>query len=677
MNDKPKYTASTPKEVEIKAVAPFWLRVQREWEKQNPFNVEEYVRSRYNPNIRPGDVYYRTKDDLRREGLQMRQKAVDAVVKKELMDQDFYAHSTGQKAEAERVFRHKFGTTPHKYRYDTDPDYKAAMDRRGREAREVIRPQTSVPYNAAWMFPNLSGSSKQTMTTSTNDLIGSALPIPFIDDLGRVPGLVKGLGLMKEGIGAGIRKAGASVNEYLTTSTPLRNAWKYNPNRFVPTYGKYYRGIGRGGYTDAMESGIIQTSSDFERNGVPVTFEFSEAESYAVDPTRYAGSPFDDNWKRINPQDRRRYVAEIDPIVNRYPGVTFRMNPPERVLNRSVDASDANFYVQDWWRRYRRLDNPHDVSVNPPERKISPKALEDDYEIDNFAGEHGVGADGDVEEILNGLSDVENESQMSFAQLLDPNYSKEMGWTGKTEGDEIEFIQKVLSVPKEKFHQTVVVPGGEIAEHADLGRAGQVFGSLRDEGRLKEIPLDEWADRFLSNLPRANELLAKRNKTNPRVDYRIKSLDLSPHGGHSANIVFETPSMGFAGEPGTRSINVILRPGEFKGTVPDIKSRGFYEQFPGINMYNTSNGIFPDGRPRKGTGMYEGINDYLTEMGLGKVKTGFSGHSQIAKKVWGKFVEDGRGLGYYANAKGDIYGMLKALFPLGVGTSLLKDGKEK
>jgi hypothetical protein len=49
-----------------------------------------------------------------------------------------------------------------------------------------------------------------------------------------------------------------NASNYLTTKTPLRNAYKINPWAFKPQEGMMYRGLGQEGYNDALTSGVFR-----------------------------------------------------------------------------------------------------------------------------------------------------------------------------------------------------------------------------------------------------------------------------------------------------------------------------------------------------------------------------------------------------------------------------------
>jgi murein DD-endopeptidase MepM/ murein hydrolase activator NlpD len=71
--------------------------------------------------------------------------------------------------------------------------------------------------------------------------------------------------------GLGAKSAGQFVNnlanplagtgQFLTTKTPLKNAYKYNPWAFKPNPEAYYRGVGKEGVEDALKTGLIRSKN--------------------------------------------------------------------------------------------------------------------------------------------------------------------------------------------------------------------------------------------------------------------------------------------------------------------------------------------------------------------------------------------------------------------------------
>lgn len=65
----------------------------------------------------------------------------------------------------------------------------------------------------------------------------------------------------------------------------------------------------------------------------------------------------------------------------------------------------------------------------------------------------------------------------------------------------------------------------------------------------------------------------------------------------------------------------------------DIANENYYRTIPGLEMSNTTNSVFADNIPRKGSGAYKSINEYLKQFDLGRVKPGFNSqtfHSRTA-----------------------------------------------
>lgn len=102
-----------------------------------------------------------------------------------------------------------------------------------------------------------------------------------------------------EAIGAGVKAAAPYVKpamnkaiQYITTKTPLRDAYKLNPFAFKPNQEMMYRGITKKGYDDAIESGLFRSPSHKAINKTGTTywtdannFKRAEKSGYIVDPS--------------------------------------------------------------------------------------------------------------------------------------------------------------------------------------------------------------------------------------------------------------------------------------------------------------------------------------------------------------------------------------------------------
>jgi hypothetical protein len=156
-----------------------------------------------------------------------------------------------------------------------------------------------------------------------------------------------------------------SAGKYLTTQTPLKNTYKYNPWAFKPNPEAYYRGIGRTGLDDALESGVLRpgnkTGISFGED-VYTTTQFKSAKgNYSRDQPYGVGDPWGDDWKMVQPKDSRSYVAEIpeSSFTNKI-RATNSIDPENIFLNRGhIPIDDVKLLKQDWLRGYKQIEVPN------------------------------------------------------------------------------------------------------------------------------------------------------------------------------------------------------------------------------------------------------------------------------------------------------------------------------
>jgi hypothetical protein len=293
----------------------------------------------------------------------------------------------------------------------------------------------------------------------------------------------------------------------------------------------------------------------------------------------------------------------------------------------------------------------------------------------------------------------------------------------KVTGKDKDAISKMSET---EFENTVLKPDGQLAEYrADPFVEQMTFDRSTGRNVLKDqtvLTEQEYVDAFNSNLDLLNDIIKRRNKSG--VEYRVKGLN--PNG----SLTFYTPEQTIAnannpvpkhyldalnkidepdflykktsddkfyfsnmsGSPGFTSkeeakkwisdlidkrkgvkINsgesnwgVRLNPGKWKGNVEDLANTEYLRSIPGIEMSNTTAGVFSDRVARKGTGAYESINEYLKALDLGRVKPGFNSQTDYSRGAWENFIKSGRGVGFYANPR-TVYGSMKTLAPIGVG----------
>ena len=190
------------KEVSVTAEAPTWLKYKQAWEKENPFDIDKYVEDRFNNPVgreaikRINEKAW--KETLRQEGLKKRQTELDEATKMGLLYQRFNPQGKDDISIADEQFNKRYGTSPHRYRYDNDPEYRKYYEQQARNATSKIdypstdlRRKDIVAPNNMWMYPNLTGENKKAMTDFSNEVIGMALPIPGLDAMGKIPSVFK------------------------------------------------------------------------------------------------------------------------------------------------------------------------------------------------------------------------------------------------------------------------------------------------------------------------------------------------------------------------------------------------------------------------------------------------------------------------------------------------------
>lgn len=265
--------------------------------------------------------------------------------------------------------------------------------------------------------------------------------------------------------------------------------------------------------------------------------------------------------------------------------------------------------------------------------------------------------------------------------------------------------KEVLSKMSEsEFEQTVLKPTGEIAVYEPAVNLGLGFNTNTRNLTLRDsIPMsaDEYTDIFNSRLDRLNEIIAGNNKSG--LEYSVKGL--SPSGA----LTFNTPAQIEKLAPNTKVLNELksrglidskgnvdpiaqdyidrwgiagnrnipqgestwmldINPGQWRGEVEDIANAEYFKAIPGLNMRNTTASVFSDALPRRGTGTYNSINQYLKELDLGRVKPGFNSQSQSSSGLWQDAIKKGKAFGYFNNPT-TVYGSMRTFAPLGVGAA--------
>jgi hypothetical protein len=285
----------------------------------------------------------------------------------------------------------------------------------------------------------------------------------------------------------------------------------------------------------------------------------------------------------------------------------------------------------------------------------------------------------------------------------------------------------ISKMSEQEFQETVLKPTGEVVPYYQ----GSLQSQFTGKNNVFALSPQQYVDEFNSRLDLLNDIITKNNKSG--VEYGVK--ELSPDGrltfytpeqiipnanrpvpqhyldafnkidepdflykGYEDKLYFSNMrSPGFTSkeeakkwitdiiekEKGTKikkgesEWRVGLNPGQWEGDVEDIASTQYLRSIPGLEISNSTPGVFADRTPRRGTAAYESINEYLKKLNLGRVKPGFNSQTDYSRGAWENFIKSGRGVGFYSNPK-TIYGTMKSAFPyIGIGTGLSQINKKK
>jgi len=291
-----------------------------------------------------------------------------------------------------------------------------------------------------------------------------------------------------------------------------------------------------------------------------------------------------------------------------------------------------------------------------------------------------------------------------------------------------ELVQKaspknkdVLSKMSEQdFQNTVLKPNGEVVPYYQGSLEPQFSGSQN----VMALSPKQYTDEFNSRLDLLNDIIAENNKSG--VNYKVKGLDESGrltfytpeqiipnankpvpqhyldalnkinepdflYKGYGDNFYFSNMS----GSPGFKTReeaknwieNIIkeekgikipegesnwgvrLNPGQWRGNVEDIANTEYLRSIPGLEMSNTTEGVFSDRRPRKGSGAYDSINEYLKRLDLGRVKAGFNSQTDYSRGLWENAINKNKAVGFYGNPR-TVYSTMRSLAPYAIPTAI-------
>ena len=137
-----------------------------------------------------------------------------------------------------------------------------------------------------------------------------------------------------------------AAGKYLTEKTALKNAYKLNPYAFKPTEGMMYRGIGKEGMEDALQSGLFRAKQDVTPTSIGnfnTTRQFSKA---------YYSPRFD-----IADQYGQGFIAEVPKEASGW-GKRYGTKEWSQIAQRDIPTTEGKVLQKDWLKRYKEVPQP-------------------------------------------------------------------------------------------------------------------------------------------------------------------------------------------------------------------------------------------------------------------------------------------------------------------------------
>jgi len=176
----------------------------------------------------------------------------------------------------------------------------------------------------------------------------------------------------------------ARAGNYLTTQTPLKDTWKYNPYRFKPDPAKFYHRSKN--YKDNIMGDrlVPWTQGNPElaeslRRGEPGKINLFKSKSTEDNLYFSKGVPLDRRYHTTGVAYEGPYVWEMPSSMKSINKVNGKQKPhSDRIGSYKVNTeplyiNDAKLYKEDWLRGYKEIPNP-----NTPSNKFKANATIND-----------------------------------------------------------------------------------------------------------------------------------------------------------------------------------------------------------------------------------------------------------------------------------------------------------
>ena len=218
----------------------------------------------------------------------------------------------------------------------------------------------------------------------------------------------------------------------------------------------------------------------------------------------------------------------------------------------------------------------------------------------------------------------------------------------------------VSKMDPDNFTQTVFKPSGEVVPYNTASLEPYLTGN----NSVTPMRTGEYVEYFNSNIDLLNRIINENNTSG--FQYSVK--EITPQG----KLIFNTPTQTVGGttiNAGEASWTVGINPGQWRGTVEDLADKAYMQTIPGLKMDVTTNSVFPDGTPRRGTKAYQSINQYLKAIDAGRVKSGMGSQSIYSRGLWENAVKKDEAVGYYGRP-GSVNAVMRTMAPYTIPASI-------
>ena len=140
------------------------------------------------------------------------------------------------------------------------------------------------------------------------------------------------------------------TGRYLTTQTPLRNAWKLNPYAYKQQADMMYRGVGREGFQDAIEAGYLRSKQNVEPSyyrNLNMSKQFGKNTYFS--PNVETAIQYGEGIVAAIPRSSAKWAS-------RYP----RQGPNSwsQFTQSQIPTEMVEFYKPHWLKRLSSIQNP-------------------------------------------------------------------------------------------------------------------------------------------------------------------------------------------------------------------------------------------------------------------------------------------------------------------------------